>query len=108
FRLGFRRRPERFVNFMALPRIYAAQKIDWSCDDVSARQLKRARCDQNPRTIKTVCETETPRQSNRLAPADQSRALTHLQRRDNHRSPAHAATHWTLSFTVRDTRRSQM
>src|SRR5437868_5438370 len=89
---------------MALPRVYAAQKIDWTRDDISARQFKRARSDQNPRTIKTVCDTETPRQFDRLAARDQPRPLPVLERRDNHRSRAHAEMHIAFRLAIAETR----
>src|SRR5438477_4046496 len=104
FRFRFGCGPERFVNFVTLPRIHAAKKINWPGDNVSAGQFKRSRPNQNPRTIKTVRYTETPRQFDRLAARDQSRSLAILQRRHNHRSGADTETHIELTFAVYSTR----
>src|SRR5205085_3418998 len=67
FGLCFRGWPKRFVNFVTLAGIDAAQKIDRSRDNIAARELERARADQDARTIKTVRNAKTPRQLDRFA-----------------------------------------
>src|SRR5690348_12941001 len=55
--LGLGCQPEWLVNFVPLAGIHAAEKIDWARDNIAAGQLKRARTDQNTRTIKAVGDT---------------------------------------------------
>src|SRR5713226_3115241 len=104
FGVRLRRRPERFVNFVALARIHTAEKINRTCDNVSARQFKRSWSDQNSRTIKTVRHTKTPCEFNRFTARDQSRPLTILKRRDNHCPGAYAKVHIAFRFAVGETR----
>ena len=85
---------------MSLARIHAAEKVNWTRDHVSARQLKSARSDQDPRTIKAVCHAKAPRQFNRFTARDQSRPLAILDRRDHHRARAHPEVHVAFRFAI--------
>src|SRR6202011_903841 len=84
FRFGFSRRPKRLVDFVALPRINATEKINWTGDDVATGQLKSARTNQDARTVKAVGHTETSREFNCFAAGQERRPIAILHRRHNH------------------------
>src|SRR5207248_4124776 len=52
---------QRLINFMALLRVHAAEKIDRTCHDGVIRKLERARTDKDFRTIKAIRDAKTPR-----------------------------------------------
>src|ERR1700693_2432451 len=104
FGLRFRCRPKRLINLVPLTRIHTAQKINRASDDISARQVERARPNQNSRTIKPVCNTETAREFDRLATGDQSRTCAVLKWCDDHGSGTDTDVHVAFRVAISELR----
>src|SRR3984893_3216003 len=102
FRFGLGCRPKRLVDFVALARVNAAEKIYRTRDNVTTGELESVRTNQDARTVKTIRHTEASRQLDWFAAGQKRRPVPIVQRRHNHGPGTDTHVHIALggSFAI--------